>query len=195
MTRLTITGFAGSFSAPSRSRTLVETAVGLAAARYGAKSHVFDLNDLGPSLGHARSLGDLEPEALEHISALLRADALVIASPVHKGSYSGLFKHVFDLLDPGLLTGKPVLLAAVGGGDRHALVIEHHLRPLFGFFEANTLATGVYASDRDFAGTKLADETTRARLVRAVNQFTPFLTSRAVSEPDAAVFAPILRAL
>ncbi|WP_223252261.1 hypothetical protein [Paracoccus mutanolyticus] len=26
----------------------------------------------------------------------------MIASPVHKGSYAGLFKHVFDLLDPGM---------------------------------------------------------------------------------------------
>lgn len=195
MSKLTITGFAGSFSAPSRSRALVETAVELATTRFDATGHVFDLNDLGPSLGAARSLGDLDAQALEHVSALLRSDALIIASPVHKGSYSGLFKHLFDLLDPGLLIGKPVLLTAVGGGDRHALVIEHHLRPLFGFFEANTLATGVYASDRDFAGTRLADETTRARLLRAVNQLTPFLSSRTVVEPDAAVFAPILRAL
>ncbi|MFT4012214.1 MAG: FMN reductase [Paracoccus sp. (in: a-proteobacteria)] len=194
MTILTVTGFAGSFSAPSRSRALVEQAVDLVAERFNAVGHVFDLAQLGPSLGHARKLGDLAPEALEHVTALLRADALVIASPVYKGSYAGLFKHLFDLLDPGMLAGKPVLLAATGGGDRHALVIEQHLRPLFGFFEAQTLATGVYASDRDFLGGRLTDEAARTRLSRAVNQFAPFLNPyTAPALPEAP--APILKAL
>ncbi|MCV2447708.1 NAD(P)H-dependent oxidoreductase [Paracoccus sp. DMF] len=193
MSTLTIAGFAGSFSAPSRSRALVQAAVDLAADRFGAIGHVFDLADLGPSLGHARRLGDLEPEALAHVTDLIRADALVIASPVHKGSYAGLFKHVFDLLDPDMLAGKPVLLAATGGGDRHALVIEHQLRPLFGFFEAQPLATGVYVADREFVGGKLADDAAHARLSRAVNQFAPFLAPYSLPEP-AAEAAPLLQA-
>lgn len=194
MTALTITGFAGSFSAPSRSRALVEQAVDLAADRFGAIGHVFDIGELGPSLGQARQLSDLEPEALEHISALINADALVIAAPVHKGSYPGLFKHVFDLIDPGMLVGKPILLAATGGGDRHSLVIEHQLRPLMGFFEAHTLPTGVYTSDREFVGGKLVDEAARTRLSRAVNQFAPFLAGYAIPA-DRAAPAPILRAI
>lgn len=194
MSHLTITGFAGSFSAPSRSRALVEQAVDLAAQRFGAVGHVFDIGQLGVSLGQARQRSDLAPEAQEHVNALVDADALVIASPVHKGSYSGMFKHLFDLLDPGLLAGKPILLAATGGGDRHALVIEHQLRPLFGFFEAHTLATGIYASDREFVGGRLVDEAARARLGRAVNQFAPFLAGYTVPH-DQAIPAPILRTL
>lgn len=183
MTTLNITGFAGSLSAPSRTRALVETAVEMASERFGAIGHVFDLGQLGPLIGHARQLGDLEPEALELVTSLIRADAIVVASPVYKGSYTGLFKHVFDLLDPSMLQNKPILLAATGGGDRHALVIEHQLRPLFAFFEAQTLATGVYASDREFVGGKLADEAARARLSRAVNQFAPFLAPHARPQP------------
>jgi len=194
MSTLTIAGFAGSFSSPSRTRALVEHAVDLAADRYNAVGHVFDLGELGPSLGAARQLGDLEPESLELVTSLIRADALVIASPVHKGSYSGMFKHVFDLLDPGMLHGKPILLAATGGGDRHALMIEHQLRPLFGFFEAQPLATGIYASDRDFVGGKLADEAARARLGRAVNQFAPFFADYPVPASPAEA-SPVLQAL
>ena len=43
-------------------------------------------------------------------------------------------------------SGAPVLLAASGGGDRLALVIEHRSRPLFGFFEAvkDTMMTLVH---------------------------------------------------
>ena len=193
MTTLTITGFAGSFNAPSRSRALVEAAVDLATTRFGAAGHVFDLADLGPSLGHARHLGDLEPEALAHVTALIRADAMVVASPVHKGSYAGLFKHLFDLLDPDMLAGKPVLLAATGGGDRHALVIEHQPRPLLAFFEAPALATGVYVAQREFVGGQLVDDAARLRLVRAVNQFAPFLAPYTIPQPEAEP-APLLQA-
>lgn len=193
MTALTITGFAGSFSAPSRSRALVQAAVDLAADRFGAVGHVFDLADLGPSLGHARHISDLDPEALSHLTELIHADAMVIASPVHKGSYAGLFKHVLDLLDPPMLAGKPVLLAATGGGDRHALVIEHQLRPLMAFFEAQTLATGVYVADREFTGGKLADDAAHTRLGRAVDQFAPFLSPYTVPQPSAAP-PPVLQA-
>ena len=173
--RKSIIGIAGSLSRPSRTRALVDLAVTRARFRFDRSGEALDLNDFGPSLGSSAKLDDLAPGARAMVDAILAADALVVASPVYKGSYTGLFKHLFDLLDPTALAGKPVLLAATGGGDRHALVIEHHLRPLFGFFEAATLPTGVYAADRDFADGKLFSSQTLERLDRAIAQFDPFL--------------------
>ena len=69
-----------------------------------------------------------------------------------KGSQTGLFKHLFDLVAPDALVGRQVLLAATAGSDRHALVVDHQLRPLFGVFRALTVRTSVYASDADFDG-------------------------------------------
>ena len=86
------------------------------------------------------------------LSAIEDADVLVAASPVYKASYTGLFKHLFDLLDPKALEGRHVLLAATGGSDRHALVIEHQLRPLFAFFGAHILPISLYAVNGDFEG-------------------------------------------
>ena len=179
MNPLKIVGFAGSYSDPSKTRAVVTAAAERAARLFGARPQVFDLNDLGPSLGSARRLGDLAPQARRHLDALLEADLLILASPVHKGSYTGLFKHLFDLLDPTALIGRPVLLAATGGGEKHALVIEHQLRPLLAFFEAQTLATGLYVSDRHFVEGRIADEPTLARLDRAVAQFAPFVAEAA----------------
>ncbi|WP_342665157.1 NAD(P)H-dependent oxidoreductase [Kaistia granuli] len=88
--------------------------------------------------------------ARQAFEAILDADALVVASPVYKGSYLGLFKHLFDLIDPKQLAGKPVILGATGGSERHALVIEHQLRPLFGFFNTQIVPTGLYATEKDF---------------------------------------------
>ncbi|MFC5738273.1 NAD(P)H-dependent oxidoreductase [Sinirhodobacter huangdaonensis] len=165
--------FAGSWSRPSKTRTLVETIAARATARFGGDAHVFDVDDLGPGFGALREGGAPAPD--RHRAAFLAADALIVASPVFKGSYTGLFKHFLDLIEPGALAGKPVLLAACGGGERHALVIEHQLRPLFGFFEAITLPTGLYASAADFAAGALRAGPIHERLDRAVAQFAPHL--------------------
>jgi FMN reductase len=172
-----IVGLAGSLNKPSKTRALVEAAVERAAARYWLDSEVFDLTTFSPSLGTAARLSDLDGRARSAVDAMLGADALVLASPVFKGSYGGLFKHLLDLLDPLSLAGKPVLLGATGGGPRHALVIEHQLRPLLGFFEAQTLATGIYASELDFHEGVVTSAAALERLDRAVGQFAPFLAS------------------
>jgi FMN reductase len=67
------------------------------------------------------------------------------------------------------------LLAATGGSERHALMIDHQLRPLFSFFQARTLPLGVYATDKDFVDYRLQNEalTQRARL--AVQRALPFV--------------------
>ena len=166
-------GFAGSWSQPSKTRLLVEEIADRAVAAFGGHAHVFDITDLGPDFGTLRQPQEGPHRA--HLDAFLAADALIVASPVYKGSYTGLFKHFLDLIDPPALAGKPVLLAATGGGDRHALVIEHQLRPIFGFFEAHTLATGLYASPGDFKDGRLASDAALLRLDRAVGQFAAHL--------------------
>lgn len=166
-----IAGLAGSLSAPSKTRALVELAVGQASTRFGARATVHDLTDLQPSLGQAGRIEDLDDSARAVLETILAADALVIGSPVYKGSYGGLFKHLIDLIDPAVLAGKPILLTATGGGDKHALVIEHQLRPLFAFFEAATLPTGIYAGAADFVDGQPASPALLTRLDRAIDQF------------------------
>jgi FMN reductase len=173
-----IIGFAGSHSQPSRTRALVTEAVQDAARQTGLGHAVFDINDLGASFRQAESLFDLSSDARAHVDRLLAARAIVVGSPVYKGSYTGLFKHLFDLIEPEALRGKPVLLTATGGGDRHALVIEHQLRPLFGFFEAASVPTGVYAGSVDIDGDGRLSDPLRARLDTAVTQLTATLTPR-----------------
>jgi FMN reductase len=168
---LRIVGFAGSLSRPSKTRALVDLVTAKAAASLGATTATYDLTDLQPALGKAQTLDDLSGPPRAMMTQVLSADLLVVGSPVYKGSYTGLFKHLFDLIDPAALAGKPVLLTATGGGEKHALVIEHQLRPLFGFFEAATFPTGIYASGADFSDGVPASPALLTRIDRAISQF------------------------
>jgi FMN reductase len=169
-----LVGLVGNFSRPSKSYALVETVAGLACDRYDLRSELYDLTDIGPSLGNARRYDDFDAAARRAVQDIISADVLVVGSPTYKGSYTGLFKHFFDLIDPLALQGKPVILTATGGGDRHALIVEHQLRPLFGFFMAHTLPSAIYAADRDFADYRLVSQPIRHRVEQAVAELGVF---------------------
>jgi NAD(P)H-dependent FMN reductase len=63
-----------------------------------------------------------------------------------------------------------VLLAATGGSERHALVLDHQLRPLFSFFQAVTLPIGVYATEADFSDYQITSEPLKARIQLAAER-------------------------
>jgi FMN reductase len=172
-----LVGLAGSFSRPSKTHSLVKTIVDTAVDEYGLSSTVFDLQDVGPSLGSAQWRKDLDSQASRVIEDVVAADALVIGSPTYKGSYPGMFKHLIDLIDPQELRGKPIIITATGGGDRHALMVEHQLRPLFGFFMSHTLPTAVYASDRDFTDYRVSSEPLFQRIGAVISELKTFLPS------------------
>ena len=160
-------GFAGSSSRPSRTRNLVEAITTTAAKRIGATTTIYDLNEIHPSLGSTLDPSTAPQDLGELIDAITSADALIVGSPVYKGTYTGLFKHLFDLIEPKALKDKPVVLSATGGSERHALVLDHGLRPLFAFFSADIVATGVYATETDFTEYQPSSPALLSRIDRA----------------------------
>ena len=180
MTKPRIVGVAGSVRRPSKTRALVE-ALGAEAARLKTVDLiVHDLAEIGSGLGAALSQAQLTPDARRVLRDIETADALIVGTPVYKGSYAGLFKHLFDFVEPDALRNVPVVLTATGGGQRHALVVEQHLRPLFGFFEALTIPTAVYASEADFSGGQLANAAVIERVAAAAAQLSALLSRRSV---------------
>ena len=165
----------GSVRRPSRTRALIESVAAQVARTRRIDLRVYDLLDAGPGLGAAYARSDLPLPAARIVDAIETADALIVGSPVYKGSYTGLFKHLFDFVEPEALVGKPVILTATGGGPRHALIVEHSLRPLFGFFTALSVPTAVYASDADFRDGALIEGAVSERAASAARQLVSLL--------------------
>lgn len=172
-----LVGLSGNVKRPSKTRALVAQVLGAISERYGVAATHFDLADTLPELGLVFERDGVENGLARVIESIETADILVVGSPVYKGSYGGLFKHLFDLVDPAALTGMPLVITASGGGDRHALVVEQALRPLFGFFMAHAMPTAIYASARDFEGERIATKDTLQRIEDAVTQLRPFVAA------------------
>ncbi|MFD7061121.1 NAD(P)H-dependent oxidoreductase [Streptomyces sp. NPDC059906] len=169
----------GSPSRPSRTMGLVRVILDRLVELLPVETSQIDVYHLGPAF-----TGTIErDEAPEEVHAKLRlaeeADLLIAAVPVYRGSYPGMFKHFFDLIDQYALANKPVLLAATGGGDHHALALEHALRPLFGFFQALTIPVAVFASAGDFDGSTLLNPRVHGRVEIALADVADLLRTRA----------------
>lgn len=138
-----------------------------------------DVYRLGPAFTGAIEREGIASEIEAVLKQVEEADLLVAATPVFRGSYTGLFKHFFDLVDQYALANKPVFLAATGGGEHHALVLEHALRPLFGFFQSMTLPVAVFASAGDFDGVILLNPRIYGRIEMAIADIKPLLVGAA----------------
>lgn len=170
MTQHRIVAISGSLSTPSRTRKLVEDVARRIQSRSAASLTILDVAELAPDLGRSYSRPAATPELENALLAIENADLIVAGSPIYKGSYSGFFKHLVDLVDYRALTGCPVALLATGGSERHALAVEHQLRPLFASFDAATLATAVFALDREIVDGQVTNEQVAARIERLVGE-------------------------
>ncbi|WP_188190009.1 NADPH-dependent FMN reductase [Nonomuraea sp. SYSU D8015] len=112
----------------SRTLAVAVAAAEAIAARLGSTGHheIVDLSALGPHLLSPGASSGVET-ALELVA---ESSVLVVASPMYKGTYTGLLKSFLDRLPPDALAGKTALPLLVMGSARHALAVEVHLRPL-----------------------------------------------------------------
>ncbi|MCM2566024.1 FMN reductase [Janthinobacterium kumbetense] len=176
MTRpLRLVAVSGGLQRPSKAAALAEHLMDLIAEEVLCEQRLVELGQLAPQLAGAVWRSHL-PETVERdLVAVEQADILVVTTPVYRGSYTGLFKHFFDFIHQDALIDKPVLLAATGGSERHALMIDHQLRPLFSFFQTRTLPLGVYATDKDFVDYRVQDEALIQRAALAVQRALPLI--------------------
>ncbi|MDF3833331.1 FMN reductase [Cupriavidus basilensis] len=181
--RLNVVAISGGLQRPSRTLVLVEQILASLGNALAIDTRLIELGEIGPRLAGALHRSQLPAEVEAQIQAIESADLLVVASPVYRASFTGLFKHLFDLVHHEALIEVPVLLAATGGSDRHALVIDHQLRPLFSFFQARTLPIGVYASEADFRGYEIANPALQARIALAIERAVPWVHGGRSSAP------------
>ncbi|KQQ40523.1 NADPH-dependent FMN reductase [Duganella sp. Leaf126] len=80
------------------------------------------------------------------LGAVADADAVIVATPVYKASYTGLLKAFLDLLPQDGLAGKLVLPLATGGSQSHMLALDYALRPVLQALDARHVLAGIYAT-------------------------------------------------
>jgi FMN reductase len=160
---------------PSSSRMLADQVGEALLAEVASPGHpveidAVELRDHAVDIANNFITGYPAPALAAVIDRLTRADAVVVVSPVFSGSYSGLLKSFFDVLDPTALEQMPVLMGATGGSARHALMLEHAMRPLFSYLRAVVVPTAIYASPEDWGSGSNSVRPLEQRIARAARE-------------------------
>ncbi|PZG19381.1 FMN reductase [Nonomuraea aridisoli] len=143
---------------PSSSRLLADRLAEAVARRLeetpgtSPEVRVIELRELAVDVANNFVTGFPNARLREALDAVTEADGLIAVTPIFSGSYSGLYKSFFDVIDNTALTGTPVLIGATGGTARHSLALEHAVRPLFTYLRAVVAPTAVYAASEDWGG-------------------------------------------
>jgi FMN reductase len=154
MTRIAIV--VGAVTPPGR----LNGAMNAAAQRARDAGHdveVLDLSALRLDFADGRPTADHDDDSARVIEAVSSANAVVIASPVYRGSYTGALKNLLDLLPADALYSKPTGIVAMGATQHHYLGVDFHLRDVLAWFSALVSPTSVYLASSDFSDGKPSD--------------------------------------
>jgi FMN reductase len=100
MTRpLRLVAVSGGLQRPSKSAALAEHLSDLIADEVPCEQRLVELGQLAPQLAGAVWRSQLPGTVERELAAVEQADVLVVATPVFRGAYTGLFKHFFDATD------------------------------------------------------------------------------------------------
>jgi FMN reductase len=175
-----ITVLSAGLGVPSSSRLLADQLASaakqqLVASGYNVTVDVVELRDLAVDIANNFVTGYAAPRLAEVIAGVEASDGIIAVTPVFSASYSGLFKSFIDVLDPKSLDGKAVLLGATGGTDRHQMVLEYAMRPLFSYLRTRVAPTAVFAGPQDWGNTDDGGTPLSARIDRAAGEFSRLL--------------------
>lgn len=140
----------GSVTPPGRLRRAVDEAVGRLHGRPGIDARVIDLAELTLAFADGRPADAFADDTAATVEAIAAADAVVLATPVYRGSFTGSLKNLLDQTPTEALLGKPTAIVSMGATYHHFLGADRHLRDVLAFFGALVAPTSVYLTSADF---------------------------------------------
>jgi FMN reductase len=158
----------GAVTPPGRLDAAVRFAAEAASARPGVAASVLSLADHRMSFADGRPLEHFTDDTARVVGALAQADAVLLASPVYRASFTGALKNLLDLTPVEALRAKPVGIVAMGATSHHYLGVDWQLRAVLAWFGALVVPTSVYLESRHFQDGQLQHEASRAALVELV---------------------------
>jgi FMN reductase len=158
----------GAVTPPGRLNQAAQLAVDLTAARSGWSASILSLADHRVSFADGRPLDRFTDDTARVVQAVTEADAVLIASPVYRGTFTGALKNLLDLVPVEGLRGKPVGIVAMGATLHHYLGVDWQLRAVLAWFGALVAPTSVYLESAHFKDGKLADPGARDALAALV---------------------------
>ena len=157
------------------------------AANASLEARLINLADCRIAFADGRPAADYNDDTAEVLAQVEGADAVILATPVYRGTMTGALKNLLDHLPIEALRGKPCGIVAMGATNHHYLGVDWHLREVLAWFGAFTAPTGVYLTSADFSDGEVA-QAAREELLSLVQMM---LKMREIAPRNAPSLGPV----
>lgn len=141
----------GSVTPPGRLLRALEAALAeISVRRPGIQLRLLNLADHHIAFADGQPPDQLGDDTSALVQAVVDARAVMLATPVYRGSFTGALKNLLDHLPVASLLGKPCGIVAMGATYHHYLGVDRHLRDVLAWFGALVAPTAVYLVSADF---------------------------------------------
>ncbi|HWH21559.1 MAG TPA: NADPH-dependent FMN reductase [Solirubrobacterales bacterium] len=147
---IALTAVVGSVTPPGRLRHAVAGALDRADAAGTVTPTLLDLAELEIAFADGRPAAELDDDTAATVVAIDRADAVLLATPVYRGSLTGALKNLLDHVPVEALEGKACAIVAMGASLHHFLGADRHLRDILTFYGAVPTPVAAYLTAGDF---------------------------------------------
>lgn len=146
-----IVAILGSVTPPGRFlRAMTRALEDARAADPSLSAQLINLADVRIAFADGRPPDQYGDDTAATVARVGAADAVILASPVYRGTMTGALKNLLDHLPIDALMGKPCGIVAMGASEHHYLGVDWHLRDVLAWFGALAAPTGVYLRAADF---------------------------------------------
>lgn len=130
---------------------------------------------------HRQPMQTPNAAARKLITAVSRADAIALASPLYHGSYSGVLKNALDHLGWDAFRHKPIALLSHGANATRCAQPVEHLQSIVRTLYGTNLQTQICTSNGDFGNagdeTIVASQDILSRLERLRDELARFIAA------------------
>lgn len=145
---------------------------------------LMDLAEMDIQFSDGRNYLEYEGDTGRVAKAMMRADAIVIGTPIFQASIPATLKNLFDLLPVNALRDKIVSMVITAGSPKHFLIAEQQLKPILSYMKAQIVQTYVFIEEKDFHHKEIVNDDIFFRLARLVEDTVVLTESYAKIRAD-----------
>ncbi|MBS4196116.1 NADPH-dependent FMN reductase [Lederbergia citri] len=128
-----IVGISGALSGQKTSQMVYDCLYAAKKANSDVEFELIDLKDFDIEFMQGLPLSYYNDETQTVVKKILKADGMVIGTPIYQASISGSLKNLLDLMPERAFNGKVVGYISNAGSEKHFMVAQYNLEPIIRF--------------------------------------------------------------
>src|SRR5699024_2022680 len=129
----------------SKTRTAMDYTIKTVREQYpNFEVTLMDLAEYDVQFSDGRNYLEYEGDTKFITQTLMKADAIIMGSPIFQASIPATLKNIFDLLPVNAFRDKVVSILVTAASPKHYLIAEQQLKPILAYIKAQSDQSNVF---------------------------------------------------